>query len=232
MTCVERRFSGAANVARGVEGFQLSVVNVGGDVTGAQIGVVNVARNVRGTQFGLVNVADTMSGASLGLVTFVRDGIHELELAGNETGASTLSGLLGSRHVYTRLGVGWMPAASDIPGARTPTTTLDETGSRWLFQWGVGGRVQLHPRWALDVEVVGTQFHFVDENKNVLGSARALFNVRLAPQLALMFGPTFTTAVGWDGSDPVTSTGFAERVVHDGQTTVRMYPGFVAGLRI
>ena len=101
---------------------QIGVVNIGGDVTGAQIGVVNYARRLRGTQVGVVDIASEGDGAApIGLVTFVKNGIHEVELTTNEAFSPVFSGVLGTRHFYTRLGIGMLATPSSIPGGRTVT---------------------------------------------------------------------------------------------------------------
>ncbi len=56
--------------------------------------------------------------------------------------------------------------------------------------------------------------------------------LRLAPNLALMLGPTYTASVGWNGTDLVTGRDFADATFHDGATTVRLTPGLVLGLRV
>jgi hypothetical protein len=230
------QIAGIANLAGGVEGMQLSLVNVGGDVDGAQVGLVNVARRVRGTQIGLVDVAtEGASEVPVGLVTFVRDGIHEVELSTTEAGAPVLAGVLGTQRIFTRLGIGLLGAPGDIPGGRavTPGSTADR--GHFLVQWGMGGRFNLTERWYLDTELVGWQLYrhsdFHQENA-VLGSARALIGFKVAPLFSIVLGPTYNVGVGWNGFDPVTSAGIAESVQHSGGTTVRMYPGAMLGVRI
>ncbi len=229
------QLAGAFNVAGQLAGAQIAVVNVGGDVHGAQIGIVNVARKVHGAQFGLVNVADDVEGVSFGLVTLVRDGIHDLDLSTTEVGGTVLGGLLGSRRFYTRLGVGVLAAAGDIPGGRTVISGSNANRTHYLFQWGFGSRFTLSDRWNLDAEFAGTQYYRTSEwhqEEAATGSLRLLASVRLASSLRVVFGPTYNAAVGWNGTDLVTNAGVLESVQRDGQTTVRMYPGFLVGLRI
>jgi hypothetical protein len=230
------QLAGGANVASGISGLQLAVVNVGGDVTGAQIGVVNVAHKVRGTQIGVVNLADDMEGVSFGLVTLVRNGIHEVELSTSEVGTPVLSALLGTRHFYTKLGAGFLAPAADIPGGRDVAVTSSAAGRRFLAQWSLGGRATVNERWVIDSEVGATQYFDTanrwSNDKAVTGSARVLAAVRLVGNLRLVFGPTYNVAVGYSGTDLVTSAGVAEATLRSGQTTVRMYPGLLLGIRI
>ncbi|HEX2659305.1 MAG TPA: caspase family protein [Polyangia bacterium] len=230
------QLSGIANLAGAMEGAQIAVVNIGGDVTGTQIGVVNVARRVRGLQLGVVNVAsDAESAASIGLVTFVRNGIHELELSTNESLTPVLSGVLGSKYVFTRLGVGLQARPSNIPGARTVEPGSPEDRQRVFLQWGVGGRIPVRDRLFVDVEGIATthmQFTSNDEDPSLLTGLRVLGGYRVAPHLTLVFGPSYNVGIGWSGRDPVTSTGVLESVHHSGTTTIRMYPGLILGLRV
>jgi hypothetical protein len=228
------QISGVFNGAETLNGVQIAVVNVGGDVNGAQIGVVNVARHARGTQIGVVNVDDEMTGAPIGLVNIVRNGIHEAELSVSDVGAPVASAVLGTRRLYTRLGFGVMAASNDIPGVRNdPTATGDKR--HYLVQWGFGGRLTLDERWFVDLEAVGTQYYKAsnfDQENAVTGGLRALAGLRLAPQMSLVFGPTYNVSVGWSGTDLVTGRDFASATFHDGATTVRMFPGLVLGLRV
>jgi hypothetical protein len=229
------QMSGVANVARDLTGGQLSVINVANQLTGLQLGVVNVSRKVRGVQFGLVNVAEDAEGLSFGLITFVKNGIHEVDLSTNEVGATALSAVLGTRYVYTRLGVGIIGGGNDLPGGRAVVAGSPAAQKHYLLQWGLGGRKRLGDRWFIDGEFLGTQYYRSDEwnqEDAVTGSLRLLAGVRVLGTAAVVFGPTYNVTVGWNNSDLVTSTGFAESVKRDGETSVRMYPGLTVGLRI
>jgi hypothetical protein len=229
------QIAGGFNVVDALEGAQISVVNVGGDVLGTQVGVVNVARKVRGAQIGVVNLADDMNGVSLGLVTLVRNGIHDLDLSTSEVGGPVLSGLLGSRRFYTRLGIGLLAGPSDIPGGRSVATGSAADRQHFMLVWGFGARFNLQDRWSLDAEAVATQFHRTSDwvpADAVGASARLLVGIRLASSLRIVFGPTYNVVVGWNGTDLVTGSGFAESVSTQGQSTIRTYPGIVLGLRV
>jgi hypothetical protein len=229
------QLSGVFNGAQTMDGLQLSVVNVGGDVRGAQIGVVNVGRRVRGFQLAVVNVADDVDGASVGLINVVKNGIHEVELSTTDVGASVVSAVLGNRWFYGRLGAGVLPAGNDIPGARTGGTAADR--GHYLIQWGFGGRLALAEPWFVDIEAVGANYHRMglssfDDEDAVTGTARALFGYRLAKNFAVVAGPSYTASVGWSTTDLVTGRDFLSQVYRSGETTVRLFPGLVLGLRI
>ena len=227
--------TGAVNIARDLTGGQISVLNVANQMTGLQLGVVNVARKARGVQFGLINVAEDAEGLSFGLITFVKNGIHEVDLSTNEVGATALNAILGTKTVYTRLGIGILGGGNDLPGGRTVVAGSAAAEKHYLLQWGIGGRKRLSERWFIDGEFLGTQYHRSSDwnvADAVTGSFRLLAGVRLAGSAAVVFGPTYNVSVGWENTDLVTGTGFAESVVHEGETTVRMYPGLTVGIRI
>jgi hypothetical protein len=240
------QLTGTVNLARQLEGLQLAVLNIAGDVTGTQLGLVNIARNVRGAQVGLVNVAGDVHGASFGLVTFVKNGIHEVELSSNEVGATMISGLLGTRRVYTRLGLGVMGAPGDLPGGRSVPGGAPADSPQQLLQWGMGGRFSFGERWFGEAELFGTQFWRAKsgalsefrvgaesrQQNAVVGSVRLLAGVRLTSLVSVVFGPSYNVSTGWSGTDLVTGSGVGESVIHSGATTVRMYPGLTLGLRV
>jgi len=205
---------------------------------------VNIARRVRGTQIGVVDIAtEGDAAAPIGLVTFVRQGIHEIELTTNEALTPVLSGVLGTRHFYTRLGIGRLAAPSSIPGGRSVTPGSVDDRRSWFWQWGLGGRINLTDRWFFDVEALVQQLSsatdqwdgltFGSDNKDaLLTSARLLVGFRLAPPVTVVLGPSYNVGVGWHGADPVTGPESWQSVHRDGSTTVRTYPGLTLGIRI
>jgi len=170
-------------------------------------------------------------------------GIHELELTTNEALTPVVSGVLGTRHFYTRLGIGRLAAPSSIPGGRNVAPGSVDDRRSWFWQWGLGGRIRLTDRWFFDVEGLVQQLSSAtdqwngltigSENKDALvASARVLVGFRLAPPVTLVLGPSYNVGVGWNGSDPVTGPEAWQSVHRDGSTTVRTYPGLTLGIRI
>jgi hypothetical protein len=54
----------------------------------------------------------------------------------------------------------------------------------------------------------------------------------LAARLAFFAGPTLNVLTSWSNQDLGFGPSFAQKVIHDGSVTVRIYPGLVAGVRI
>lgn len=216
--------------AQELHGLQLSVINVGGDVHGAQIGVINVARRVRGLQLGVINVADDVEGAPIGVLSFVRKGYLHLEAFSSDTAAANLGVKMGGRKVYSVIAVG-LHRPDTARGASAATA-----GEGWNYSGGlgIGGHIAINDRLYVDTDLMGWGYEQFSGNDDtaVLGTLRAVFGWQLAPALAFFAGPTYNVLTSWAGKDLAFNTGFAERVIHDGTVTVRMYPGIVLGVRI
>lgn len=249
---------GLANVAKGdLNGAQIGLVNVDsptGESRGSQIGLVNVtqgtgeqiassvglvnvARKQRGVQVGLVNVADEVEGVQVGLVSFARknsgasfallplvlDGDNRLTMGWNTTSAANLGFKLGTRRFYVAAGMG------------ITRDTEQDDGRYYSSSFGIGGHlIPRGGRFYLDLDALQTKFfttspaHYVNRSLNCL---RLQAGFALAKHLAIVAGPTLNVQVaeGNDDRHP-RNVAFAEQVWTTGNTTVRMYPGFTAGL--
>jgi len=249
---------GLANVAKGdLNGAQIGLVNVDsptGESRGSQIGLVNVtqgtgeqlassvglvnvARKQRGVQVGLVNVADEVDGVQVGLVSFARknsgasfallplvlDGDNRLTMGWNTTSAANLGFKLGTRRFYVAASVG-------ITG-----DTEQGDGRYYSSSFGIGGHlIPRGGRFFMDLDALQTQFFTTSRDRYVNRSVQGLrvqAGFAVAKHLAIVAGPTLNVQVaeGDDDRRP-RNVAFAEQVWTTGNTTVRMYPGFTAGL--
>lgn len=214
--------AGAVNVSEGLNGVQVAAVNIGGDVSGTQIAAINVARKVRGAQIGVINVAESVEGESLGLLPLVKDGYHRLALWSSDLSLSNLGIKLGGRHVYTLLGGG---LGSGNDERRTYSTFV-----------GLGGHIT---PWGgplfLDIDLVATQQGNRDdfgERDSLVGTLRVVLGYEIARSFAVTLGPTYNVLTSWEGQDYETGLGVFEKVYREGDTTVRLFPGFVLGVQI
>lgn len=214
--------AGVINFAGGIDGLALAVVNIGGTVTGTQIGVINIATKVKGTQLGIINVADEVEGASVGIIPFVRDGYHGLSVWSGDVSRMNMSLKLGARHFYTVLGGG--------------ITTGDDDRQTYSTHLGMGFHITPSRRpLFVDVDLVGTQFGNANDygqRASVLGTLRAVVGYQLASHLAVTLGPTFNVQTSWNNRDYKVGSGTWEKVSREGETTLRMFPGFAFGLQI
>lgn len=208
--------SAGLNVATGGSGTQVAPVNVVGTFRGAHIGVINVGKSVEGTQIGIVNISDDVKGSAIGLITIQRTGYHHLEgWVGDEP--VNLGAVFGGRHVYTVLQGG------ALPGPNSRLTALMGFG-------GHGG-----DRLFVDIDVSGGTAHvapIVDNPSYGIVRARAMVGWRVIPHVAPFAGLTLT-AVPWEstsgGAYPTPLPAFQVAI---GNTTIPMWLGFVAGLRV
>jgi hypothetical protein len=208
------------NHAAQIHGAQVGIINYGGAVSGAQIGLLNIAGKVSGTQIGLLNIAED-SDASLGLLSLVKNGQHHFELWSSDTTPFNVGFKLGSKHVYTLLAAGFTPRAES---------------KRWMAGLGVGGHIPVTERFYVDADLVTWHVN-KDEawtrGLNSLNKLRLIGGYRMADNFSLFAGATLNVLVSRvdDGSDFGLFDG--TRVSNDGaETTVRVWPGFLAGLRI
>lgn len=211
--------AGAVNYAGSADGVQIGVVNVGGNVQGTQIGVVNVGGRVRGAQVGLVNVADEVHGAPIGLLSVVRrNARHQIELSTSNTTAFSAALKLGTRHVYSILGMGLQPAGEKVA---------------WMPTFGFGGSIPIEERGFLNIEAlaravnVGAEF----DRETVLGQLRLAGGYRVSDKLSLFGGPVLD-ALRRGSNKKLSDISYLPTLVtlKSGRTSVDMGLGFVVGV--
>jgi hypothetical protein len=221
------------NAALNQRGMQLGVVNVVDEGVGFRMGVVNVARKTRGFQFGVVNVAHEDDGESFALFNFIGNGLHDLAFYSSDALMTNLALKLGGRHLYTSLGAGYSPGADSDSG----TLLVSRDMARWGYSFGIGwhfpvlaGRLE-----AVELEANSSNIFrawSVSGNPPELNALRLTSVVRLAPHISVIAGLAWNVMVGQDKHDLDLSLIGLQSVMHHGETTVRMYPGFLAGLQI
>ena len=226
------QISAATNIALGSDqeadipyaGTQISMVNIAHGDIGTQIGLLNIAGHVRTSQVGLLNVSGRMSGVPIGLISFVKNNPLHLQLWGSDTEVANLGIRLGSRHVYSLLMIGSYPHG-DL--------------GRWSSGFGIGGHIPLGRQLFLNVDFITRQVGYTDgssRNTWEYGEHTALNKLRLGfgweqHKWFSVFGGVslnFLVSDRWDTSD--FGYGF-EHVYRSDDTTVRIWPGFFAGVQ-
>ena len=226
------QLSAAANIALGWDqkanmpyaGTQIGVANIALGGIGTQIGLLNIAGHVSTSQVGLLNVSGRMSGIPIGLISFVKDNPLHLQLWGSDTEVANLGIRIGSRHVYSLLMVGSHPHG-DL--------------GRWSSGFGVGGHIPLNRRFFLNVDFITRGVTYTDDSgedtwrydeHTVLNKLRLAFGWEQHKWFSLFGGVSFNFLVSdrWDTSD----FGYGFDHVYRGEdTTVRIWPGFFAGVQ-
>jgi hypothetical protein len=217
---------GLANVTTGAgvrDAASIGLANVARKQRGVQVGLLNVADEIDGVQIGLVSYARKNSGASISLLPIVVEGENHLTLGWTSASAANLGFKLGTRWMYAALSVG-ITRDTEVDGARYYACS---------FGFGVHA-IPRDRRFFLDIDIVGTTFGTMSPARQAhrnLGSLRLQAGFAVARHLAVVAGPTLNVLTSWDGEDRVPrGVSFAEQVWTSGATTVRMYPGLVAGL--
>jgi hypothetical protein len=220
------QLSPGLNLAHGdLRGAQLGVMSnvVTGALNGVQIGLVNVARGrVHGAQIGLVNYADD-GDVSIGLVPISKKG-GVAGVVWTDDIATINAGLrLNARRTYAILSLGVHPFPKRL-------------GGHWNYGVTIGGRITLHPKVYLDLDVgyrgVVPGFREFTDMPNV-ALARALVGARLGRRLSVFAGPSFAVMVLPERADEGFRPGYQWQVadIRRGPVRMRMWPGFAAGLQ-
>lgn len=171
------------NVADRLDGVQAAPVNVAKEVQGLQLGLVNVGKRVDGVQLGLVNIAET-SDVSIAPINLVKDGLHRVDVWASESATATVAAKIGSKHVYTVAGVGW----------------IRPDQSWWTFGGGFGVHLQKDIVWT---EVDATVWGVADGMRLAPGmhhKLRGSVGLELAPALQPFAGVSIN---GWYGTGQV-----------------------------
>jgi len=139
--------AGLINVtAKGIQGVQIAgLMNVCLDtIKGGQVaGLLNISKTVIGSQVGFLNISDTCSGIPVGFLSFVRKGLHQLEISSNEVYPLNVSFRTGVRQFYNIFEAGMQ--------FKTPE---DHT---WYLGYGVGTALSLSNNWQLDFDFTMNQ---------------------------------------------------------------------------
>ncbi len=226
------QLSAASNIALGWDqeanmsyaGTQIGVANIALGGIGTQIGLLNIAGHVSTTQVGLLNVSGRMSGIPIGLISFVKDNPLHLQLWGSDTEVANLGIRVGSRHVYSLLMVGSYPHG-DL--------------GRWSSGFGVGGHIPLSKRLFLNVDFITRRIGYTDEwaeetwwydERTVLNKLRLGFGWEQHKWLSVFGGVSLNFLISDRGDTSDFGYGF-EHVFRRDDTTVRIWPGFFAGVQ-
>ncbi|QQR44992.1 hypothetical protein JKA73_02260 [Myxococcus xanthus] len=218
------QMSSGVSYVRNLSGAQLSIINVGGEVDGAQVGIVNIASNVTGAQVGILNVARELDGEAVGILSFVGGGQAHVQAWASDVALTNVGVKLGGRHIYSLFTVGYSPS-------------IDEDRRRFVMGAGLGGHIPAG-RFFFDIDAVSSTVHtkrLFDDTNHVLAQLRLTAGWQVARHFAVFGGVSANTLVTWDDSDPWKELGIGPQwrhVADEGRTTVRMWPGLLAGVQI
>jgi hypothetical protein len=179
--------AGFGNVTRGnFKGAQLSGYgNIAvGNVEGAQIsGFFNYAKKVKGVQLGFVNIADSVDGASIGFFSFVKKGLHQIEVSTDEVFYGNLSFRTGSHKFYNIFSAGMSPKAN---------------GLLWHIGYGVGTSFRVSDRLRSDISLSAQHVSkgLLYNGTSELYKLYFGLEYKLIDRCFIAFGPTFNLYFG------------------------------------
>jgi len=218
--------AGVANWSGDLGGVQSGVLNAThGQVRGLQAGVINYAGRLDGVSLGLVNIARSMDGVPIGLINIVGDGLHELDAWTSETMLFNAGVRMGSRTIYSILGVGAHP---------------EEDHQRWSILAGLGGRIDLDPFW-VEIDLVTHELNegwgWAGDELDLLTKLRGRFGWQIADQFAVWAGLSLNLLIS-EARDRIAPPGLAifRGVVEDAALNNDLHfelaPGFLVGIGI
>jgi hypothetical protein len=224
------QISGFGNVAiHSYKGLQMAgAVNIQtGKIKGAQIsGLFNYASRLKGVQVAPFNYVDSLEkGVPIGVLSFVRNGFMAFEFTATETLYGIASFKTGVKQFYNILSVG---------------TAYRSNMWLWGFGYGIGGMIPLSDKWNLSIEGTCYQMNegeWFTNRLNLWNKLSATAGWQVAKHLTILAGVSWNVTVSDitdEYGDPVTphiAPWWVYNETND-NINIRMYPGFVAGIRI
>lgn len=217
--------AGLLNIADSANAQFSGLINVGGTIKGTQVsGLINAGKKVTGAQIGFLNIADTCNGTSIGFLSFVRSGIHQLELSTNEAVGLNLRFRTGTPYFYNIIAGGFHP----VQGQQLLTAG-----------YGIGTQIAFGQKAGMNVDFTGSQVFLGNvEQLNQLYRSEFTFYWQPHKKIGFFAGPAFSANLFDAGVQPDPS--YAGQVApytsfsHDFANGFRFtaWPGFHAGIRL
>jgi hypothetical protein len=140
-------------------------------------GFLNSANVVTGTQISFINYCDSAKGTPIGFLSFVKSGIHQLELSADEVFYTNVSFRTGVNAFYNVISCGIQPTGKNF----------------WNIGYGIGTSFKLTSKSRMDLtlsshHISNGGFYFATSELNKLYIG---MEYKLAKKLTLAFGPTF-----------------------------------------
>lgn len=205
-------------------GVQAGFLNVAGTMQGVQLGgLLNVGRDIKGVQVGLLNVAQS-ADAQVGLLSVTREGGVHPEVASGDTADIQVGIRFPAKHTYSMIAVEVEPS---------------RTAGGWHLGLGFGGRIKAPHGMFFDIDLVGyAAFRGFQQVRrpDTLVKLRPLFGWQPYDHLSVFAGPTLNLFVETGVTEALARPGFYQWSALDYTDTgdrvrVRLWPGFVAGVR-
>ena len=224
-TSLVRGFQAAAGVnvaTQSVSGSQVAAAaNYAGSLRGAQLGVLNIAKGrVRGAQIGIINYAEE-ADASIAILPIVKKNGIAGDVWTSDTSLINVGLRLRATYTYAVLAAGIHPFG---------------TGRGAHVGMILGGRIPIANVAFIDIDVGGHSVfsNFAGRHPPLLGKLRITAGGRIGSRLEIWGGPTANVLYQEreeDGHRPGYPWVTYEYRDGNDENLVRLWPGFVAGVR-
>jgi hypothetical protein len=165
-----------------------------GNATTQIAGLINYSKDVKGLQLAPFNFSDTVStGVPIGFLTFVRTGVHQLELSFDELAFLNLSFRTGTRQFHNIFTAGMVPVPSD--------------SIKWTFGYGIGTSARLSKRFNLDIDLTTNQIshgHYFND-LNMLNKLYVGAEFAITKKVKVAAGPVLNVFLADTASSSYTS---------------------------
>jgi hypothetical protein len=223
--------AGLANVAENMNGFSLAgLFNVEGAGRSRQVaglfnvasetdlqvaGLFNTARFVKGTQIATFNFADSATGVPIGFASFVKKGVHQLELSADEwfyANASFRTGVNGFYNIFT---AGLVPGSDPV---------------MWQIGYGIGSSIRLSKstRFEMNLSAHHVSRGAFEMETNELFRFHPAFEFRFGKNVTLAAGPTFNLYLTSDAKNE-SGPDYSRNMPYDTSDGSYYYKGWVGG---
>ncbi|UPT67146.1 MAG: hypothetical protein M0D57_00110 [Sphingobacteriales bacterium JAD_PAG50586_3] len=172
-------------------------------------GLINYSKDVKGLQLAPFNFSDTVStGVPIGFFTFVRTGVHQLELSGDELGYLNLAFRTGTRQFHNIFTAGMVPVPSD--------------SVKWTFGYGIGTSARLSNRVNLDFDLTSNQMSHGKyfNNLNMLNKLYIGVEYAITKKVKVAAGPVLN--VFWLIPKPMLTTAISKPLHPTPYTTISL----------
>lgn len=147
-----------------------------GSVSGLQLSAFNNdTHHLKGVQIGLINRVDTSKGVSIGLLNIIRNGFYRVNYSVNNLANANISLKTGTHAFYSMLLL---------------STNISTTQKFYAFGLGIGHDFMLSDKFYISAE---GNYHLANNTvfDNQWGQGKLLLNLKIAPKISLVAGPTF-----------------------------------------
>jgi hypothetical protein len=213
------QIAGIGNVSVAtVRGTQIGgVFNLAKTVSGGQIGTINIGKNIKGFQIGVINISDSIDGVPIGLITISKTGVFDVNVWSGDILTLNAGLRVGSKYVYNIYSYGVSPFKDELP---------------FGFGIGIGGHIPIN-RAFIDIDGMVWSMHrsyMSFHGVNLINQFRVMGGFTINKYLSVFAGPVLNVGVQDNSYEPFNNYSWYEH--SDGSTTVNIWPGFVAGVRI